>query len=137
MASPSIERALRVDGPLTRAQLGERLSAAGLRTAGQALVYLLFLAGLRGVSVRGPMAGPEQAYVLARDWLGPPPALDRDAALGWLARRYLAGHGPATERDLAKWSGLPLRCRPEWAGQHRGRAGGPVWRPGQPGPGPQ
>ena len=103
-----IERALRVDGPLTRAQLGERLSAAGLRTAGQALVYLLFLAGLRGVSVRGPMAGPEQAYVLARDWLGPPPALDRDAALGWLARRYLAGHGPATERDLARWSGLPL-----------------------------
>jgi hypothetical protein len=104
-----IERALRVDGPLTRAQLGERLTAAGLRTAGQALVYLLFLAGLRGVSARGPMVGPEQAYVLAEDWLGaPPPALDRDAALGWLARRYLAGHGPATERDLAKWSGLPL-----------------------------
>ena len=103
-----IERALRVDGPLTRAQLGERLDAAGLRTAGQALVYLLFLAGLRGVSVRGPMAGPEQAYVLARDWLGAPPALDRDAALGWLAGRYLAGHGPATDRDLAKWSGLPL-----------------------------
>jgi hypothetical protein len=103
-----IERALRVDGPLTRAQLGDRLGAAGLRTAGQALVYLLFLAGLRGVSVRGPVAGPEQAYVLARDWLGAPPALDRDAALGWLARRYLAGHGPATDRDLAKWSGLPL-----------------------------
>ncbi len=103
-----IERALRVDGPLTRAQLGERLGAAGLRTAGQTLVYLLFLAGLRGVSVRGPMAGPEQAYVLAQDWLGAPPAQDRDAALGWLARRYLAGHGPATDRDLAKWSGLSL-----------------------------
>ena len=104
-----IERALGADGPLTRAQLAERLSAAGLRTAGQALVYLLFLAGLRGVSVRGPMAGPEQAYVLARDWLGPPPTLHRDAALGWLARRYLAGHAPATDRDLAKWSGLALR----------------------------
>lgn len=104
-----IERALSADGPLTRAQLGERLSAAGLRTAGQALVYLLFLAGLRGVSVRGPMAGAEQAYMLARDWLGAPPAADRDATLGWLARRYLAGHGPAADRDLAKWSGLPLR----------------------------
>ncbi len=103
-----IERALRAEGPLTRAQLGERLSAAGLRTAGQALVYLLFLAGLRGISVRGPVAGREQAYVLARDWLGAPPAPDRDAGLGWLARRYLAGHGPAADRDLAKWSGLPL-----------------------------
>ncbi|HTT52921.1 MAG TPA: winged helix DNA-binding domain-containing protein [Streptosporangiaceae bacterium] len=104
-----IERALTDDGPLTRAQLGGRLSAAGLPTAGQALVYLLYLAGLRGISVRGPVAGREQAYVLARDWVGAPAALDRDAALGWLARRYLAGHGPATERDLAKWSGLPLR----------------------------
>ena len=26
-----------------------------------------------------------------------------------LARRYLAGHGPAADRDLAKWAGLPLR----------------------------
>jgi hypothetical protein len=26
-----------------------------------------------------------------------------------MARRYLAGHGPADDRDLAKWSGLPLR----------------------------
>ncbi|MGP7996978.1 MAG: winged helix DNA-binding domain-containing protein [Streptosporangiaceae bacterium] len=104
-----IERALTDDGPLTRAQLGDRLSAAGLPTAGQALVFLLYLAGLRGISVRGPVAGREQAYVLARDWVGAPAALDRDAALGWLARRYLAGHGPATERDLAKWSGLPLR----------------------------
>ena len=104
-----IERALADDGPLTRAQLGERLRAAGLRTAGQALVYLLYLAGLRGISVRGPMADQEQAYVLARDWVGAPPALDRDAALGWLARRYLTGHGPAADRDLAKWSGLPLR----------------------------
>jgi len=103
-----IERALRAESPLTRAQLGERLSAAGLRTAGQALVYLLFLAGLRGVSVRGPVAGREQGYVLARDWLGTPPAPDWDAGLGWLARRYLAGHGPATDRDLARWSGLPL-----------------------------
>jgi hypothetical protein len=25
-----------------------------------------------------------------------------------VARRYLAGHGPASDRDLAKWAGLPL-----------------------------
>jgi hypothetical protein len=105
-----IERWLGQDGPLTRAQLAERLSAAGFRTQGQALVYLFFLASLRGILVRGPMLGKQHAYVLAHDWLGAPPAApDRDAALGWLARRYLVGHAPATEADLAKWSGLPLR----------------------------
>ncbi|HMJ96361.1 MAG TPA: crosslink repair DNA glycosylase YcaQ family protein, partial [Thermoleophilaceae bacterium] len=32
-----------------------------------------------------------------------------DTALAELARRYLAGHGPASDRDLARWAGLPLR----------------------------
>jgi hypothetical protein len=34
--------------------------------------------------------------------------MGREQALALLARRYLAGHGPATDRDLAKWAGLPL-----------------------------
>jgi hypothetical protein len=55
------------------------------------------------------MKGSEHAYVLARDWLGPQPAVDRDGALAELARRYLAGHGPADDRDLAQWAGVPLR----------------------------
>ncbi|MDX6335465.1 MAG: hypothetical protein QOG05_2805 [Streptosporangiaceae bacterium] len=109
-AAALIERCLASDGPLTRAQLAGRLQAAGVRTEGQALVFLLFLTSLRGISVRGPMIGKQHAHVLARDWVGPPrAALDPDAALGWLARRYLAGHAPAAEGDLAKWAGLPLR----------------------------
>jgi len=105
----TIERALAAEGPLTRAQLRERLDTAGVRTEGQALVHLLFLAALRGIAVRGPMAGSEHAYALVRDWLGPPAAVDREGAVAELARRYLAGHGPADDRDLARWAGLPLR----------------------------
>jgi hypothetical protein len=105
-----IERALGREGPLTRLQLRERISAAGVRTQGQALVHVLMLASLRGICVRGPMIGSEHAYVLVEDWLGAPPGpVDRDQALAMLTRRYLAGHGPATDRDLAKWAGLPLR----------------------------
>jgi hypothetical protein len=37
----------------------------------------------------------EQRFALARDWLGRGGPVDRDAALAELARRYLAGHGPA------------------------------------------
>jgi hypothetical protein len=104
-----IERALVEGGPLTRPQLRARLDAAGVPTAGQALVHLLFLSTLRGVAVRGPMAGKEHAYVLVRDWLEEPKPIDRERALAELARRYLAGHAPADERDLARWAGLPLR----------------------------
>jgi len=58
----------------------------------------------------GPVAGRDQAFVLTRDWLGaPPPAMGREAALGELARRYLAGHGPAADRDLARWAGIGRR----------------------------
>jgi hypothetical protein len=103
-----IEAALAAEGPLTRPQLRDRIDAAGVRTAGQALVHLLLATCLRGIMVRGPMAGGEHAYVLVRDWLGPPPPFDRDRALAELAARYLAGHGPAADRDLARWSGLPL-----------------------------
>jgi hypothetical protein len=104
-----IGRSLAADGPLTRAELRERVAAAGVRTQGQAMVHILVLATLRGLTVRGPMRGADQAFVLVRDWLGaPPPPMGREQALGLLARRYLAGHGPATDRDLAKWAGLPL-----------------------------
>jgi hypothetical protein len=107
----AIERALADEGPLDRAQLRERVASARVRTEGQALVHLLLLASLRGAIVRGPMRGSQHAHVLVRDWLDAPrPAsVDRGRALAELARRYLAGHAPATDRDLAKWSGLPLR----------------------------
>lgn len=108
-AVATIEKALADEGPLARAQLRERLDAAGLRTEGQAMLHLLFLAALRGVVVRGPMIGKQHAYVLVRDWLGEQKPVDREAALAELARRYLVGHQPASDRDLAKWAGLPLR----------------------------
>jgi hypothetical protein len=105
----AITRALGAEGPLTRAQLRERLVSAGVRTEGQALVHLLMRASLRGAIVRGPMLGSEQAHVLVHDWLGEPAAVDRERALAELCRRYLAGHAPADDRDLARWSGLALR----------------------------
>jgi hypothetical protein len=108
----TVAKALADEGPLTRPQLRERLDSADVPTAGQALVHVLFYASLQGVCVRGPMVGKEHAFVLVHDWLGPsatPPAPDRNAALAELARRYLVGHGPATDADLARWAGLPLR----------------------------
>ena len=57
----TIEASLAEEGPLTRPQLRDRLDSAGVRTEGQALVHLFFLAALRGIVVRGPMVGNEHA----------------------------------------------------------------------------
>ncbi|MEP7060331.1 MAG: winged helix DNA-binding domain-containing protein [Actinomycetota bacterium] len=103
-----IERALE-DGPQTRRQLRDRINGTRVPTNGQALIHLLLLASLRGICVGGPMVGKEQAYVLVRDWIGEPQEIDRPAALAMLARRFLAGHGPADDRDLSRWAGVPLR----------------------------
>ena len=108
-AVAEVERALADDGPLTRAQLRERVARKGVRTEGQALVNVLLLASLRGLIVRGPMVGKQQAFVLVRDWLGEQAEVDRERALAELARRYLVGHAPALDRDLARWAGVPLR----------------------------
>jgi Winged helix DNA-binding domain len=107
-AMGTIESALAEEGPLSGKDLRERLDSAGVRPEGQAFIHLMFLAAARGISVRGPMLGKQHAYVLVRDWLGEQRPVEREKALAELARRYLVGHAPADERDLARWAGC--RC---------------------------
>ena len=99
-----IERAL-AGGPLDRAAITARLEAAGLPAEGQIVPHLLGLAASDGTLV---LTG--DGCALTGDVVAGGRALpDRDAALAELARRYLAGHGPATPDDLAAWSGPPAR----------------------------
>ena len=104
-----IDRSIERDGPLTRAQLRERLERAGVPNLEHSLVHLVFRAAIEGRIVRGPMIGRQHAFARVADWLSPAPPPPRETALAELARRYLAGHGPAGDRDLSRWAGLPLR----------------------------
>jgi uncharacterized protein YcaQ len=108
-AMEAIERTLAEEGPLSGGDLRARLAEDGVKTEGQVFIHLMFMAAARGILVRGPMVGKQHAYVLVRDWLGKQKPVDREQAVVELARRYLAGHGPADDRDLARWAGLPLR----------------------------
>ena len=105
------------DGPLLRPDIGERIGISG-----QALTHLLLAASLDGLVVRGPLNGAEQTFILARDHIGEPEPVDRETAFGELGRRYLAGHAPASEADLAYWAGLPLRDARAAMKVHRSKA---------------
>lgn len=96
------------DAPRTRAELRVALDAADVPTAGQALVYVLVAASVHGHLVRGSVRDGEHCYVDAEQWLDRPPVPDRDGCLEMLARRYLAGHGPASPADLAAYAGITL-----------------------------
>ena len=61
--------------------------------------------------VRAPPSGTWERrradlYALAEDWIGPP-EIDERTAQAHLVRRYLAGFGPATAKDVASFTGLP------------------------------
>ncbi|WP_083973795.1 winged helix DNA-binding domain-containing protein [Herbidospora daliensis] len=101
-----VEKATYGQGPLTKAELGERLGAEG-----QAIIHLAALAAERGRLVLGPDRDGKATYVHAADWLGAPIAFepDRDKALKELGKRYAHAHAPATPEDLAYWSGVSLK----------------------------
>jgi hypothetical protein len=96
-------------GPLTRPGAGEALEAAGIGIDGQRLPHLLMQAELAGVLASGPTRGRQHTWALVADRTPPPgPPADRADVLRELVRTFVRSHAPATERDLAWWSGLSL-----------------------------
>ncbi len=83
--------------------------AAGIDTRGQRGYHLISWLAHDAVVCWGPVEGRGQRLVLLDEWLPRPAAAeDRDETLAELFRAYIAGHGPATVRDFAWWSGLTL-----------------------------
>ena len=87
--------------PLTRAEILEGLAAKGHPAFEQGAVNVL----MPWVAYQGLAVGDAEGRWRASD---PPERMDGDEALATLAQRYMAGYGPATAGDLARWSGLPL-----------------------------
>jgi len=92
----------------TREALLAMFDAAGVRTSGQRGYHLLWYLAQTGTLVLGPTAGRQQTFVLLDEWVPYPRRLEGDDALGELVARYFRSHGPATVRDLARWSGLTV-----------------------------
>lgn len=109
-AVPALRRIVAAEGPLTRAELVQRLAAeeVPLDPKSQAPPHLIGYAAMQGIICRGPdVDKDEPTYVLIEDWAGEQRKLGPEEALAELARRYTASHGPVTPKDFARWSGLP------------------------------
>lgn len=102
-------RALLDDGAArSRVELARQLDEAGISTAEGRAYHIFMFHALRGAICCGPPAGRVHTFARLDAWAPKQRAFSDDEALALLARRYLNGHAPATARDFAWWSGLPL-----------------------------
>ncbi|MFI5419664.1 MAG: winged helix DNA-binding domain-containing protein [Nitrososphaerales archaeon] len=93
---------------LTRLEIAKALEDAGIKAEGLRLVYLIMHAELDALICSGPRRGKQFTYALTNERAPHATSLDREEALGELAKRYFTGHGPATLRDFVWWSGLTM-----------------------------
>jgi hypothetical protein len=89
---------------LERRELLTAFADEGMDVSGQRGAHLLVRLAQSGVAV---LTGKD-TWRLLEDHVPSPRRLDRDAALAEIARRFLTARGPATDRDLAWWTGLTL-----------------------------
>lgn len=94
---------------LTRAQCLAALAEAGLTLGPQMGYHLLWYASQKGVTCIAPHVGKEQTFVLLDEWVPTPHRPSREEALGIIAGRYFRSHGPATIKDMVRWTGLTVR----------------------------
>lgn len=93
---------------LSRDELLGLWEEAGLLGVHQRGYHFLWHLAHTGTLCFGPVRDGEQRIVLLDEWVPHPRRLDREEALGEWALRFFRGHGPATVKDFARWSGLVM-----------------------------
>jgi hypothetical protein len=96
------------DGPVSRAGLFKVFDDGGQPTQGQRGIHLLGSLCRHGWLVLGPLAGNQQLIAAFDEWIPSSRSLEREEALAEFLLRYFRSHGPATLRDFAWWTQLPL-----------------------------
>ncbi|PJZ55574.1 hypothetical protein CH367_19030 [Leptospira barantonii] len=101
-------RELKGNKSLTREELTDLFSKAGIDATKNRLSFILQKAGLEKILCFGERREKEFTYVLLDEWLGEAETKTKtsEEALNELAIRYFRSRGPATIFDFIWWSGL-------------------------------
>jgi hypothetical protein len=111
-ALSAIRKEIRREGAIARSHAMEVAASTGIEVNVERRTHLSVITVVGGAACIGPDRGRGSLLVDTREWIGEIKTPDREDSLAELARRYFAAFAPATERDFAKWSGLPLgECR--------------------------
>ena len=102
------EKALVGGKRLRREAMYKVWNDAGIATHESRGLHILAHLAQSGLLCFGPRDGKQHTFTLVEEWLPSARLLERDIALGEIARRYFTSHGPATVHDLAWWSGLTV-----------------------------
>ncbi len=105
-AEKVIVKALRDGRQLQRDALYQLLDDAGIDTANQRGLHIVFQLAHQQLICFGAREGKQQTFALLDEWIPATRAWTREEALAEAANRYFTSHGPATVRDFAWWSGL-------------------------------
>jgi hypothetical protein len=94
--------------PMSRPDVVELLVDAGIDPTDQRAYHLVGHHCMTGLLCQGPVLGKQPSFVLIDSWVPCSRKVSREEGLATMAERYLRGHGPVTEKDLAGWLLKPL-----------------------------
>lgn len=103
-----IEKALHEHKNLTRDEIMQELSKHNIIASDLKAAHIMFHAELTGLVCSGARKGKAITYALLDERAPITPPIHRDEALAKLAKLYFQSHSPATIKDFAWWSGLPM-----------------------------
>jgi|WetSurMetagenome_2_1015567.scaffolds.fasta_scaffold01880_7 hypothetical protein len=104
-----IEKALTQGEHLSREGLIQELKRSGIQIDENRASHILVRAEMEGIICSGKQKNGKPSYALLEERVPPGDRnLSKAEALKELAFRYFSSRGPATIRDFAWWSGLPL-----------------------------
>lgn len=97
-----------LDVPMSRPDVVALLAAQGVDPSDQRAYHLVGHHCMTGLLCQGPLVGKQPSFVLVDAWVPHSFTPSREEAMATIVERYVRGHGPVNENDVAGWLLQPL-----------------------------